>query len=217
MKEKHNHLGKKFYKLTVIDKEEVYNGHYKWICLCECGNKIKICGAELTKGHKKSCGCWRKKRTSYEPVEQRFLKFTEKTNSCWLWKGYKVKYKNYESGYMSYKGKPQRSSRVSYELHKGIIPKGLYVCHTCDNGLCVNPDHLFLGTQKDNMQDMWKKNRGNPCRGSKKFFAKITEEDVIRIRKEYPTSSGPNLAKKYGICKQNVLNIVNRVAWKHVA
>ena len=89
----------------------------------------------------------------------RFLKKIRKTNECWIWTaaldkdGYGVfRYKNKEK----YKYK---AHRFSYEFFIGEIPKGKLVCHTCDNPPCVNPYHLFLGTRKDNTQDMLKKGR----------------------------------------------------------
>lgn len=76
---------------------------------------------------------------------------------CWEWTaGRKGRY-----GLFSIDGHPHRTHRVSYETFKGPIPEGLMVCHACDNTLCVNPSHLWLGTQLDNMQDMISKGRAS--------------------------------------------------------
>lgn len=91
-----------------------------------------------------------------------YIDFTERfwnnviknPEGCWGWRAYKD-----PNGYgqMSVMGKLQRAHRISYTLHYGVIPKGMMVCHKCDNPECTNPDHLFLGTNADNMRDAYKK------------------------------------------------------------
>lgn len=90
--------------------------------------------------------------------------------------------------------------RYAFEVHVGPIPQGLYVCHTCDNRRCINPEHLFLGTHQDNMDDRERKGRNKVpvnATGSKAHRAKLTEAQVAEIR----AASGPSrlIAAKYGI------------------
>jgi hypothetical protein len=97
---------------------------------------------------------------------ERFFSKIDKTETCWVWTaGLRGK-----TGYGAFKlnGKVIDAHRISYELHNTVIPPGMYVCHTCDNRKCVNPNHLFLGSAKDNHQDAVNKNRIIPGLSSKK-------------------------------------------------
>lgn len=103
-------------------------------------------------------------------------------------------------------------------IFRGIIPDTLQVLHRCDNRACVNPDHLFLGTQKDNIRDMMAKGREGfkppRCLGSRHGSAKVTEDDVRAIRQS--TLSTRELAGQYGLSWNVVRKIRIHQIWKHV-
>lgn len=101
-------------------------------------------------------------------------KFTKHESGCWLWN---AACRTTGYGVFSYNGKPVTASRVSYILYKGTDPGDLFVCHTCDNPKCVNPDHLFLGTNQDNVED--RKRKGRPVGR----LSSITQEQYDSVLK----------------------------------
>lgn len=125
-------------------------------------------------------------------VLKRFWRRVEKTNGCWLWTGYKKK--GYGT-FMVKAGRCVRASRFSWELVNGLIPSGLYVCHKCDTPACVRPDHLFLGTQADNLTDMKRKNR--QARGARLPHTKLSDTEVAAVRRS--TLPGTEVAKCLGV------------------
>lgn len=114
--------------------------------------------------------------------------WTEPNTGCWLWAG-TVNRKGY--GIARHDGKPRLAHRVAYAQHHGPIPAGMFVCHRCDQPCCVNPDHLYAGTPKQNTADMFRRNRvqrkgkkrPNATRGwtYDKPPQKITDEQVVDI------------------------------------
>ncbi len=108
-----------------------------------------------------------------------------------------------------------RAHRASWEIHFGEIPNGLCVLHKCDNPSCVNPEHLFLGTRKDNSIDMLLKDRGNKAKGQENGANKLTENEVIKIRKIYKDGgiSQKKLGHLFRIGQTQVWHIVNNKQW----
>lgn len=153
-------------------------------------------------------------KTLMERFEDKFI--PEPNSGCWLWIA-----NAFPSGYgqIKAKGKPRLAHRVSWELYNGPIPEhdsyhGICVCHKCDNPSCVNPDHLFLGTQSDNVADQVKKGRTNPPKGESQVNAKLTEADVLAIRADPRTYR--EIAPDYGITHPHVSDIKNRKRWRHI-
>lgn len=147
-----------------------------------------------------------------EPLNQRFWKKVNKTKSCWLWTGSKV-----TNGYgcIWLNGKAKQAHRISYEIHFGSIPKNGCILHKCDTKACVNPNHLFLGTQKDNMQDRNNKNR--QAFGERSGSSKLTESEIMDIRSR-PIYKGSQtaLAKEFKVSSRQISGIINREYWKHI-
>ena len=136
---------------------------------------------------------------------------------CWIWTaGINVR----RGGYGMFalrKGVIRRAHRIAWQLERGEVPDGVWVLHHCDNPPCVRPDHLFLGTPKDNSGDKDAKGRGNYPKGSARPQAKITEADVIAIRAARAEGvTGAVLAQRYGIHRTAVYHIAKGDYWKHV-
>lgn len=103
-------------------------------------------------------------------------------------------------------------------LKVGEIPKGMCVCHHCDNPPCCNSDHLFIGTQADNMGDCKKKGRNSWVSrpGETNNLAKLSEKDVKMIRHLCGSKTYTSIALRYGVTRQNISHIDKRKTWKHI-
>jgi hypothetical protein len=134
-----------------------------------------------------------------------FSKFVELSLSgCWEWIGSR------RAGYgrVRYRGRHWNAHRASYDNFKGPIPEGMFVCHACDNPACVNPDHLWLGTHKQNMADMARKGRAATdikCKlGERNPAAKLTKAQVAEIRLLRGTLKQREIAALFGVSKSQI-------------
>lgn len=155
-------------KLVAIVKIQKYkkfpHQSEKWLCKCDCGNEKITLSTSLYNKCVKSCGCHDFKNKKIHDKENYIELMKDKINKnieidengCWLWMA-----SRHKQGYgnLSYKRIPSLAHRVSWMVYNGEIPQGIKVCHKCDEPSCVNPDHLFLGTQLDNVGDCVKKGR----------------------------------------------------------
>lgn len=139
---------------------------------------------------------------------------------CWEWTAYKTK-KGY--GRFQLSGSPERAHRVAWALTFGPVPDGLFVCHHCDNPGCVNPAHLFIGTNSDNQLDSVCKGRHKGWRGMRTSMegtnngqAKLIESDVLEIRRLAIETSLNNceISKRFPVGEQQIGRIINRKRWK---
>ena len=149
------------------------------------------------------------KGESYQSlIERKSERVTE--TGCQLWTGGGVDY-----GRIGIGEKLILAHRLSWEIYKGPIANGLFVLHRCDVPCCINVNHLYLGTQKENAIDRVTRNRGNIPVGIKNPAAKLTENDVLRIRSDTRTPYKV-IAKEYGVTDVLIGKIKLRRVWKHI-
>lgn len=143
-------------------------------------------------------------------VLERFNRYADKSGDCWIWTGYRIGHDRSRRASLKVNGKNAYASRISWGLFRGEIPEGICVCHHCDNVLCVNPSHLFLGTHSDNMQDMIRKGRSGRI--------KLNRDKVIKIREMYALGGmmQSELAELFNVGRATICFIVNRKNWKHI-
>ena len=147
------------------------------------------------------------------PAEVRFFeKFIPEPNSgCWLWEA-AINACGY--GTIGVKGRSMLAHRLSYKIYYGKLPKNKNILHRCDVPCCVNPEHLFAGTQRENIYDMEVKDRAYHPTGEQHGRAKLTEDDVRRIRLD-PRSSR-KIAPEYGVDRVTIQGARNGRTWGHV-
>lgn len=157
-----------------------------------------------------------------KPVSERFwskVGFTANPDKCWLWLAARDP-RGYGRFGISKNERGRLAHRCAWQLTNGEIPDGMQICHHCDNPSCVNPSHLFLGTIRDNVQDMIKKGRkvSPSMPGEKNPNSKLTLEQVRFIHHRYAQGgiSHEKLAEVIGVNESTIYNILNRRTWKDV-
>ena len=160
-------------------------------------------------------------------ADRLWARVDKRPDGCWIWTGYTHPTRGY--GQLSRGGRAAgliETHRAAWEVTHGPIPEGLVVRHRCDVRACVNPGHLELGTQADNIQDAVK--RGRIARGRRLPQSRLTEADVREIRRRYVRryertaagqmrSNGAELCEEFGISQPHLSGIVNGKEWKWVA
>lgn len=151
-------------------------------------------------------------------AQERVLRYVEiDISGCWIWTGYLSRVGRPR---ITYKNKRLETHRFSYTVFKGEIPKGLCICHRCDNIKCVNPKHLFAATQKENMRDCVAKGRcksGLNRVGEKNYNAQLNSEKVIMVRDLYRQGSSiKQLAKEYNVSQDLIRRAVKGITWRHL-
>jgi hypothetical protein len=158
-------------------------------------------------------------------LSQRIRGFSKKiakdeSTGCWVWSGDKA---NFGYGqitfYINGVRHRTRAHRFSWEIFRGEIPEGMFVCHRCDNPPCVNPDHLFIGTGADNLRDMAAKGRHAHAAptGEKSGNAKLSDEQVVEIRRLRAAGvSVSRIAQEFPVSSDMVYRIVLRKNWRHL-
>lgn len=156
-----------------------------------------------------------------ERLKKSFEKHVIRQEGCWGWKGPLAK-----GGYPVMSCRPgigpTKGHRASWLIHNGSLPKDKHVCHKCDNPICTNPEHLWIGTQKQNNDDKIAKSRENNVpppqkRGSENGSSKLKENQVVEIKKLlFEGHSMYGIAKEFGVSKTTILRIKKGENWAHI-
>lgn len=184
-------------------------------CL-HCGNPVKKTSTTTCSKRCSNFIKWKRKRGNIRDyLINKIINYSSKDHStgCWNWNKGKS-----DRGYaeISINARKERANRISYQVFIDEVPPHLFVCHTCDNPGCVNPDHLYLGTHQDNVDD--KLDRDRQPRGEEIKLAKLTEKDILKIRALWKEGfmSQESIAREFGVCQTTISRVILRQTWTHV-
>jgi hypothetical protein len=188
-------------------------------CQCGCGRRTKISDRTNARhGWQKGEPLrYLKGHSGYHPWPASFWERTKKCTDtgCWEWQG-----SMFKDGYGSVpiNGHNQHVHRVAYELAYGSIPQGKLILHRCNNRRCCNPDHLYAGTQKENVRDCVESGRRHIAYGTLDANAKLTDDQVREIRQLYKPRKVTQdyLAARYGVSRSAIGYILRGQHWKHL-
>jgi len=200
------------------------------VCLKQKNRKCSVDGCEKKYEGNGFCNShnWRLKRhgdamkkfSRSMSVKERLLSSanTNDKGVCWEWM---KRINNHGYGSIGVNGKTRLAHRVSFETFNFTIPNGLIVCHKCDNKKCINPEHLFLGTHKDNTQDMIKKCRQRPPEGQEHWHFngkhKLRIVDVIKIKEQLSKGvSAVKISSEFNVTASSIYGIKSNKTWRHV-
>lgn len=152
-----------------------------------------------------------------DTIVERFWNKVDKEgiNKCWNWTGC-LSSKGYGSINKGFwHGGNITANRLSWIIHHGDIPSGKHVLHKCDNRKCVNPNHLYLGTNTDNVNDRVRRGREGDRSGEKNGRAKLTRKDVCYIRKHCNNKYGNRmaLARQFGVSYGTIWTVITKRGW----